>query len=94
MREYDTIEPMEAPAPLGTVARQLGSADALANRIVDLVDRLIGSLPPAPPTATMATGKSPNVNPGKLYELEDLANRTGSSIEDANRALNRLEGHF
>jgi len=80
--------PEMPPTPLGTVAMQLGNADALANRVSQFVNRLLGSVPECD---TDATGRSVD---GKLYELEGLARRTGSSVDAAHEALTRLEGHF
>lgn len=94
MRDYEKAEysatATEAapPTPLGTVAMQLGNADALANRVSQFVNRLLGSVP-----EDGASGLNRVVD-GKLYELEDLARRTGSSVDAAHAALSRLEGHF
>jgi hypothetical protein len=76
-----------SPTALGTARHVLSNARDLAGRIERLADQLLGPVP-VPPEG----GNANKSAEGALNELADDAMRTQRWIDDANRALNRIDG--
>lgn len=75
--------------PLDEIGRHLGNASALADRVIGVVARMIGSS-----GGGDASGGAEPKRDGVLHDVAAFARRTGANVELAHEALSRLEAHL